>query len=77
MLLAVGWRRLLSLPGLIVRSPYLVAALVTVAGFGLAFSTIGNLGILVRQRSLVFPLMLLLWALPLASPEQRPTRTGV
>ena len=63
-ILLVGWRRLLSLPSELMRSPYLAGSLVTVLGFGFAFSTIGNLGILVRQRSLIFPLMLLLWALP-------------
>lgn len=63
-ILLLGWRRLLSLPRMLMQSPYLLGSLVTVLGFGLAFSTIGNLGILARQRSLIFPLMLLLWALP-------------
>ena len=36
-------------------NPYLVFALVCVVTFGVAFASIGNLGILVRQRSLVLP----------------------
>jgi hypothetical protein len=62
--LLVGWRRILALPAMLRRNPYLVACLVTTIGFGLAFSTLANLAILTRQRSLVFPLMLLLWCLP-------------
>lgn len=73
-ILLAGWRRLRSLPRVLADSPYLVGSLLTVFAFGLAFTTIGNLGILARQRSLVFPLMLLLWALPVFSraPSKRP-----
>ena len=60
-----GWRRFANIPKLMLSTPYVVFALLCVVTFGVAFSSIGNLGILVRQRSLVFPLMLLLWALPL------------
>ncbi len=68
--LLVGWRRLLAAPRLLINSPYFVAATITVIAFGLAFSTLGNLAILVRQRSLVFPLMLLWWSLP--APRSTP-----
>ncbi len=76
-ILLLGWRRLLSLPRMLVRSPYLLASLITVFGFGLAFSTLGNLGILVRQRSLIYPLMLLIWALPIyrRAASRRPAVT--
>ena len=63
-LAALWWRRFANLPRLLFGNPYLVFALVCVVTFGVAFASIGNLGILVRQRSLVFPLMLLFWCLP-------------
>lgn len=66
-LLLVGmfsWRRLLNAPKLMLTSPYVVFATLCVFTFGVAFSSIGNLGILVRQRSLVLPLVLMFWCLP-------------
>jgi hypothetical protein len=35
-----------------------------VVTFGVAFASIGNLGILTRQRSLILPLVLLFWCVP-------------
>ncbi len=67
-LLAASWRRLVGLPRLVMRQPFLVFVVLSVVTFGVAFSSIGNLGILVRQRSLVLPLMLVVWCLPIASP---------
>ena len=66
-LLLVGvfsWRRLLNAPKLMLTVPYVVFAALCVFTFGVAFSSIGNLGILVRQRSLVLPLVLMFWCLP-------------
>jgi ABC-type transport system involved in cytochrome c biogenesis permease component len=45
-------------------TPYLVFAALCVVTFGVAFSSIGNLGILVRQRSLILPLLLVFWCVP-------------
>jgi ABC-type transport system involved in cytochrome c biogenesis permease component len=45
-------------------TPYLVFAALCVITFGVAFASIGNLGILTRQRSLVLPLLLVFWCLP-------------
>ncbi len=45
-------------------TPYVVFALLCVVTFGVAFASIGNLGILTRQRSLILPLVLLFWCLP-------------
>jgi len=59
-----SWRRLLNAPKLMLTVPYLVFAALCVVTFGVAFASIGNLGILVRQRSLVLPLVLLFWCLP-------------
>lgn len=60
----VSWRRFASLPRMLARSPYVVYSLLVCIMFGVAFSRLGNLAILVRQRSLVMPLMLVLWCLP-------------
>jgi hypothetical protein len=66
-LLLVGvfsWRRLAHVPKLMLTTPYLVFAALCVVTFGVAFSSIGNLGILVRQRSLILPLLLVFWCVP-------------
>lgn len=72
-LLVVSWRRLRNLPTLVMRQPFLVFVVLAVLMFGVAFSSIGNLGILVRQRSLVLPLMLVLWCVP---PWRAPSTTS-
>ncbi len=66
-----SWRRLANVPFLILRTPYLVFVLLCVGTFGVAFASFGNLGLLVRQRSLVLPLLLVLWALPEWRPRPR------
>lgn len=64
LLAAVGWRRLVSLPRMLLTTPYIVfSALIAIMG-GLAFSRFGNLAILVRQRSLILPALLVLVCLP-------------
>jgi hypothetical protein len=60
----VSWRRLVHAPKLMLTTPYLVFAALCVVTFGVAFASIGNLGILTRQRSLVLPLLLVFWCLP-------------
>ena len=60
----LSWRRLLNAPKLMLTTPYLVFAALCIVTFGVAFASIGNLGILVRQRSLVMPLLVLFWCLP-------------
>lgn len=78
----VSWRRVVNLPRMMVRSPYVVFAVVLLVMFGIAFTSVGNLGILTRQRSLVMPLVVLplalppwprrppVWARPAASPTE-------
>lgn len=68
--LAIGYRRLAGLGTKIRRSPYLTYSIVTMLMFGLIFSSIGNLGILVRQRSLVAGFMILLLCLPRAASRK-------
>ncbi len=60
----ISWRRLANLPFLLLRTPYLVFVLLCIGTFGVAFSSFGNLGLLVRQRALVLPLLLVPWCLP-------------
>jgi hypothetical protein len=60
----VSWRRLAHAPKLMLTTPYLVFAALCLVTFGVAFASIGNLGILTRQRSLVLPLLLVFWCLP-------------
>jgi hypothetical protein len=58
-------RRFLTLPRLIRRRPYIAFALVYLLLFVYAFSNFSNFGIMTRQRVQVFPLMLVLLALPM------------
>jgi hypothetical protein len=71
-LAVVSWRRIVNLPVLLPRTPYLVMAVIVLVMFGVAFTSIGNLGVLTRQRSLVMPLFLLPYCLPRwGKPEPR------
>jgi hypothetical protein len=65
----LGWRRLLTLPRLAITTPYLAFAVSILFMTGLAYSSFANLGILTRQKSLVFPLLLLIPCLPEGRPR--------
>jgi hypothetical protein len=56
-LCVLGWRRFGRLPGEILRRPYAAFAFVYTFAFVYAFSSIGNFGILARQRSQLLPLL--------------------
>ena len=71
-LAAVSWRRIVNLPLMMLRTPYLVMAVVVLVMFGIAFTSIGNLGVLTRQRSLVMPLFLVPYCLPRWGHVHRP-----
>jgi hypothetical protein len=58
--------RLVRLPRLLVTTPYVTFAAAYTAMFIFAFSSVGNFGIITRQRTQVFPLVLVLLAIPLA-----------
>jgi hypothetical protein len=62
MLLALG--RLRGLLGEMLRTPYVMFAVIYTCTFVWAFSTIANFGILVRERVQVYPLLFVLLALP-------------
>ena len=56
--------RLLALPTRMLRQPYVAMATVYTLGFIVAFSNVGNFGILTRQRAQLIPLLLVLVCLP-------------
>ena len=59
-----SFRRIVKIPKEMVTTPYVMFALVYALIFVYAFSTIGNFGILVRQRVQVYPLFFVLLCLP-------------
>ena len=63
-LFAFSLRRLVRVAWYAVRTPYVAFALAYSAMFVLAFSAIGNFGLLTRQRTQVLPLVLVLLAVP-------------
>lgn len=67
-----GWRSVLNLPRQLLRSPYVMYAVLVCMMFGLAFTSLANLAILVRQRSLVMPSLLVLCCLPPRLPRRPP-----
>jgi hypothetical protein len=60
--------RLAGLPRRLLRTPYVVMATAYSLGFIVAFSNVGNFGILTRQRAQLLPMLLVLLALPRGSP---------
>lgn len=60
--------RLARLPATVLSRPYAGFALVYVLIFGFAFSSISNFGILARQRTQLFPIAVIVLALPYESP---------
>jgi len=63
-MLMYGWRSVLGLPRQLLRAPFVTYSTLVCIMFGLAFTTLANLAILVRQRSLVMPALLLFCCLP-------------
>ena len=57
-------RRLYRIPGLLFRVPYVAYVFAYIMMFVFAFSSIGNFGIMTRQRTQVFPFVLVLLCLP-------------
>lgn len=63
------WRRIANLPRLVLTNPFVAFAMTTVLLAGLAYASFANLGVLTRQKSLVFPLLLLVLCVPGVSPK--------
>lgn len=61
---AISWRRLLNLPRLLITHPYVAFVVTAIFLTGLAYSSFANLGVLTRQKSLIFPFLVLLPCLP-------------
>lgn len=64
-----SWRRVSTLLYWTRKSPYVTFAVTVLFAGGLAYSSFANLGILTRQKSLLFPFLLLLPCLPLRPPR--------
>jgi hypothetical protein len=62
-LAAMSWKRLRTIPGRIRPQPYVTQAIAYILIFFFAFGTIGNFGILSRERSQVMPFVFVLLAL--------------
>ena len=65
---AVSWRRTIAVPRLMLSVPFVAFAMTTLFAAGLAYTSFANLGILTRQKSLIFPFMLLIPCLPWRRP---------
>lgn len=63
-LTALSLRRVGHVPYLLRDRPYVLLALIYLVGFVIAFSSLGNFGLLVRERIMVLPLLFVLLALP-------------
>jgi hypothetical protein len=61
--------RLRQLPRFLLRRPYVAFATAYTLGFVVAFSNVGNFGILVRQRAQLLPFLAVLLCLPPLSAE--------
>lgn len=64
LIILASFTRLLALPVHALRRPYLAMATAYSLGFVVAFSNVGNFGILTRQRAQLIPLLLVLICLP-------------
>lgn len=80
---ALRWSRLRSLPRLLLHHPFAAASMLYIVLFSVAFSAIGNFGILSRQRVQVYPFLFVLLCLPelkrtpSAKADASPTQTEV
>ena len=66
-----SWRRLKAIPVWLFKRPYLLFCLLYVGIFAFAWSSVGNLGIVARQRVLAWPFAFVFLALPDVVPGRR------
>jgi len=71
-LVVASRRRLARLPAALVRRPYLAFAVVFTLAFIYAYSSLGNFGILARERSQLLPVLFVLLCLPKPAPAETP-----
>lgn len=69
-LAALSWRRLVTIPGRLRSDPYVTMAIVYILMFIFALGTVGNFGILARERTQVIPFVFVLLCVP-ASARSR------
>lgn len=60
----LSWRRLKLAPGWLMKRPYLLFCVLYAGIFAFAWSSIGNLGIVARQRVLAWPFIIVFLAVP-------------
>jgi len=73
-LAALSWRRLLTIPRRLRSDPYVSMALVYILMFIFALGTVGNFGIVSRQRSQVMPFVFVLLSVPAVVPPRKAER---
>jgi hypothetical protein len=71
-LIAFSWRSLVSVPRQLRQSPFVAMCLVYSIGFLYLFAALGNVGLLARERTLLFPFLFVLFALPGSTARRRP-----
>lgn len=76
-LMLLSIRRIVRLPRMMLRNPYVAYALGYSFTFIFAFASISNFGILARERSQLFPLLFVLLAIPKASPQAEETEDEI
>ena len=67
----LSWRRLKQLPFWLFKRPYVLFCVVYVCIFAFAWSSIGNLAIIARQRVLAWPFIFILLAVRPEAPHRR------
>lgn len=68
-LVVFSWKRVRRLPRMLVSNPYVLFSVAALVLAGLAYTSLANLGVLTRQKSLLFPLLLLVPCLPREQPS--------
>jgi hypothetical protein len=76
-LMVLALPRLVHLPRLALRKPYVAFATVYTMGFIVAFSSFGNFGLLARQRSQLVPLLVVLLVVQAHAARTAPRRSEV
>lgn len=69
-LIMYSWRSLATVPRRLKDSPFVVMCLVYSIAFLYLFAALGNVGLLARERTLLFPFLFVLFALPGSSSRR-------
>jgi hypothetical protein len=74
-LCVLWWGRTKYLPWAVFAVPYVAFAMATLFLVGLAYSSFANLGVLARQKSLIFPFLMLIPCVPVR--PKRPPKSAL